>query len=119
MLSKQTGRIKRHHRVRKRVIGTPQRLRLVVYRSLKHTYAQVIDDLSATTMVSASTVSAESRSAAKNEGKVGAAKAVGKRLAELALAKGIKQVAFDRGGYQYHGRVKAVAEGAREGGLDF
>ena len=119
MLAKESGRLRRHRRVRKRVIGASDRLRLVVYRSLKHIYVQLINDLSAKTVLSVSTLDQEVRSKLKRGGTVEAAQFVGKRIAEMAQAKGIKQVVFDRGGYQYHGRVKAVAEGAREGGLDF
>jgi large subunit ribosomal protein L18 len=119
MLAKEQGRFRRHRRLRKRVIGTPERLRLSVRRSLKHIYAQVIDDLSAATVVSASTLDAGSKETRARGGTLGAAKAVGQRLAERAKAKGITSVVFDRGGYQYHGRVRAVAEGAREGGLNF
>lgn len=104
----------RRQRVRKKVIGTAERPRLSVRRSLKHIYAQVIDDGTGTTLAEASTVSA-----GVSGGGVAAAKEVGKALAERAKAKSIGRVAFDRGGRQYHGRVKALAEGAREGGLEF
>ncbi len=119
MLARELGRLRRHRRVRKRVAGTQDRLRFVVYRSCKHIYAQLVNDLSGMTLVSVSTLDKEIRSKVKVGGTVGAAQAVGKRIAELALAKGVKQVTFDRGGYQYHGRVKAIADAAREGGLDF
>ncbi len=99
--------------IRKRVFGTPERPRLTVYRSLKYTYAQIVDDLSGRTLVAASSI--------KNEkgGNVSAAQAVGKELAEKAKAAGISQVAFDRNGFRYHGRVKALADAAREAGLSF
>ena len=112
----------RHYRVRKRASGTPQRPRLAVYRSLKHIYAQVIDDLregGSVTLVSASTRDKDVAEKVKFGGNVDAAKAVGAVLAQRAAAKGIKQVAFDRGGFRYHGRVKALADAARENGLEF
>ncbi len=95
------------------------RARLSVFRSSKHIYAQVIDDLKGVTLAAASSVEKEVRGGAKTGANVDAAKAVGKRLAERALEKGVKDVVFDRGGYLYHGRVKALAEAAREGGLKF
>ncbi|MDD6483865.1 MAG: 50S ribosomal protein L18 [Clostridiales bacterium] len=110
------ARIRRHARVRKNISGTAQRPRLNVFRSAKHIYAQVIDDTKGVTLVSASSMDKGfSVSGANIEG----AKAVGKAVAEKALAAGIKTVVFDRGGYVYHGRVAALAEGAREGGLEF
>ena len=114
---KNQARIKRHYRVRKNISGTAERPRLDVFRSSKHIYAQIIDDVTGTTLVSASSLDK-----AFTEGYGGncdAAKAVGKLVAEKALEKGIKTVVFDRGGYIYHGRVAALAEGAREGGLEF
>jgi len=110
-----TPRQKRHNRVRARVMGTPERPRLNIFRSLNHIYAQVIDDISGHTLVAASTLDKGMDQAAKME----EAKAVGKLVAERAKAQGITKVVFDRGGYLYHGRVKALADGAREGGLDF
>lgn len=110
---------RRHLRVRKKVFGTPERPRLNVFRSLNHIYAQIIDDTTGRTLVSASSVEPEFKAKEKTGGNVKAAALVGRMIAERALAKGIKKVAFDRGGYLYHGRVKALAEGAREGGLDF
>jgi large subunit ribosomal protein L18 len=95
--------------------GTTERPRLNVYRSLNHIYAQVIDDQKGETLVSASTLQAK----AKTGGNVAAAKEIGKSIAELAVAKGIKRVVFDRGGFLYHGRVKALADAAREAGLEF
>ena len=104
-----------HTRIRRRLAGTPERPRLNIYRSLNHIYAQVIDDSKGVTLVSASTVAAKS----KTGGNVAAAKEIGKQIAERAKEKGINKVVFDRGGYLYHGRVKALADGAREGGLKF
>jgi large subunit ribosomal protein L18 len=104
-----------HARIREKLAGTAERPRLNVYRSLNHIYAQVIDDQKGETLVSASTVQLK----VKNGGNVAAAKEIGKSVAEKAAAKGIKQVVFDRGGYLYHGRVKALADGAREAGLEF
>jgi large subunit ribosomal protein L18 len=112
----------RHFRVRKRSSGTPGRPRLAVYRSLKHIYAQVINDMpegGSVTLVSASTRDKELREQVKSGGNVDAAKVVGAMLAKRAVAAGIKQVAFDRGGFRYHGRIKALADAARENGLEF
>jgi large subunit ribosomal protein L18 len=106
--------------IRKQVIGTPERPRLTIYRSAKHVYAQIIDDTSGKTLVSASTISKELREemkAVKSEMEV--CKLVGKYTAKRALEKKIQNVVYDRNGYLYHGRVKAVADGAREGGLKF
>lgn len=116
---KRLARQRRHARVRKRVRGTSERPRLSVFRSLKHMRAQVIDDTLGRTLVSASTLDAEVRPELDGKDKSGQAAAVGAALAERALAAGIKVVVFDRGGYQYHGRVKALAEAVREGGLEF
>ncbi len=115
------GRQRRRKSIRKKVSGEPGRPRLSVFRSLKHTYAQVIDDVGGVTLVSASTLSDDVRKELGNgdHTKTDASKAVGNILARLALEKGIKQVRFDRGGYLYHGRVQALAEAAREGGLEF
>jgi large subunit ribosomal protein L18 len=104
-----------HDRIRTKVQGTAQRPRLNVYRSLNHIYAQVIDDAQGVTLVSASTVASK----IKTGGNVAAAKEVGKLVAERAKEKGIKKVVFDRGGYLYHGRIKALADAAREAGLEF
>ncbi|MBX6352447.1 MAG: 50S ribosomal protein L18 [Thermoflavifilum sp.] len=109
----------RHLRVRKRVSGTPERPRLNVFRSNKHIYAQVIDDTTGRTLVSASTVDKELRGSVEHGGNVEAARKVGELVARRALEKGIKQVVFDRGGYLYHGRVAALADAAREAGLEF
>ena len=110
------ARLKRHQRVRKNISGTAERPRLNVFRSLNNIYAQIIDDVKGVTLVSASSLDKEFESYGGN---VAAAKAVGKAVAEKAVAAGIKSVVFDRGGYLYHGRVAALAEGAREGGLEF
>lgn len=117
---KKVRRKRRKLRVRKKIFGTPERPRLTVYRSLKHIYCQVINDEIGHTLVACSTLDKEVRSQLK-EGmkKVEQAKIVGRVLAEKALKLGIEKVAFDRNGYLYHGRVKALAEGAREGGLNF
>jgi large subunit ribosomal protein L18 len=108
-----------HRRIRRKVLGDSGRPRLCVYRSLNHIYAQVVDDLERKTLVSASTLDKEIRSSLPQAGNVAAAKAVGKMVAQRAIARGIESVVFDRGGYLYHGRVKALAEAAREGGLKF
>ena len=109
----------RHERVRKKISGTPTCPRLCVYRSNAHIYAQVIDDVAGNTLAAASTVEKEIASQISEMDKKGASKLVGKIVAERAMAKGIKEVVFDRGGYIYTGRVAQLAEGAREGGLDF
>ena len=108
-------RYRRHLRVRKKVEGTPDRPRLVVFRSLKHIYAQLIDDVAGATLASAST---SEKGLSGNGATVEAAKAVGPRLGERAKAAGIASVVFDRGGFKYHGRVAAVADGARDAGLE-
>lgn len=118
-LDKNADRRIRHARVRKKVSGTPSRPRLNVYRSLNHMYAQVIDDISGITLVSASTLDAEIKGQLADVDKKGAAALVGKKVAERALEKGIKQVVFDRGGYIYTGRVEQLATAAREAGLEF
>ncbi len=112
-------RQKRHGRVRKKVQGTGERPRLNVYRSLCNIYAQVIDDGNAVTLVSASTIDPEVKGKVKSGGNIDSAKAVGELVARRALEKGIKKVVFDRGGFQYHGRVQSLAEAAREAGLEF
>ena len=108
-------RIKRHARVRGKISGTPERPRLSVFRSEKNIYAQIIDDVAGNTLVAASSVEKDFGPGSNKE----AARKVGKLVAERAVAKGIEEVVFDRGGYIYHGRVKELAEGAREGGLKF
>jgi large subunit ribosomal protein L18 len=119
MKAKQEKRETRHLRVRKTVIGTSERPRLCVFRSLKHIYAQVIDDTEKRTLASASTAEPAFRAEAKTGGNVSAATTIGKMVAARAIEQGVKKVVFDRGGYLYHGRVKALADAARAGGLDF
>ena len=118
-ISRNSHRLRVHERVRQRVEGTTERPRLSVYRSLGHIYAQVIDDLSGKTLVSASSIDAETKKNLKGGGNIAAAKVIGKSIAERAKAKGVVKVVFDRGGYKYHGRVKALADAAREAGLQF
>jgi large subunit ribosomal protein L18 len=108
-----------HQRVRQRVEGTTERPRLCVYRSLGHIYAQVIDDRAGKTLVSASSVDKDTKKNLKGGGNIAAAKVIGKAIAERAKAAGVVKVVFDRGGYKYHGRVKALADAAREAGLQF
>ena len=110
---------KRHQRVRLKISGDAQWPRLAVYRSTKHIYAQVIDDVNQTTLVSASTLDEELKGKLNGTGNKEAAKAVGELVAKRAIEKGIKEVVFDRGGYIYHGRVKELADAAREAGLEF
>jgi large subunit ribosomal protein L18 len=117
--SKRLARRHRHARVRSRISGTGERPRLCVFRSLQHIYAQVIDDSRGHTLVAASTLDADVQAQVNGTDKKGQAALVGKVLAERALAAGINQVVFDRGGYLYHGRVEALAKAAREGGLEF
>jgi len=116
--SKNVTRRRVHERIRKKVLGTGERPRLNVYRSLNHIYVQVIDDLKGMTLASASSAEGKKESRTKG-GNLAAAKDVGKSIAERAKAKGINKVVFDRGGYIYHGRVKALADAAREAGLQF
>jgi large subunit ribosomal protein L18 len=118
-LSRETHRQRIHVRTRKNMAGTPQRPRLCVHRSSKHIRAQVIDDQQGLTLASASSLDKEVRSQIKGGGNIAASKVVGKVIAERARAKGVENVVFDRGGYQYHGRVQALAEAAREAGLKF
>ncbi|MCY0887415.1 MAG: 50S ribosomal protein L18 [Alicyclobacillaceae bacterium] len=113
------ARQRRHIRVRAKVSGTTQRPRLNVFRSNKHIYAQVIDDVTGVTLVSASSLDKELRDGQANGGTVEAAKKIGRLVAERAKAKGVTAVVFDRGGYLYHGRVQALADAAREAGLEF
>jgi len=113
------ARLKRKVRVRQKVRGTAERPRLCIYRSGKHMYAQIIDDVSNTTLVAASTTLKDVGGELKYTGNVAAAKAVGEVVAKKALEKNIKQVVFDRNGFLYHGRVKALADAAREAGLSF
>ncbi|RKD34128.1 50S ribosomal protein L18 [Thermohalobacter berrensis] len=115
--SKNKRRKKRHVRVRNKIFGTPQRPRLNVYRSLNNIYAQVIDDVAGKTLVAASSLDKEVKDNVSSTGNKEAAREVGKLIAKRALEKGIETVVFDRGGYIYHGRIKELAEGAREAGL--
>jgi large subunit ribosomal protein L18 len=116
---RQQARLKRKRRIRKKIHGTPQRPRLSVFRSARHTYAQIIDDSQGHTLTTASTVDSQVKDAPKFENKVATAKFVGKLIGERALDKGIKEVVFDRNGFLYHGRIKSLSEGAREAGLVF
>lgn len=117
--SRLQARRRRHARVRRKVVGTAERPRLSVFRSLQHIYAQVIDDASGHTLVSASTLDTKLRESIAELEVHEQAKAIGRAIAERAKAAGIEQVVFDRAGYVYHGRIKAVADGSREGGLIF
>ncbi|MDE3108407.1 MAG: 50S ribosomal protein L18 [Acidobacteriota bacterium] len=118
-LSREAHRRRIHVRMRKHIAGTAERPRLCIHRSTRHIRAQVIDDASARTIASASSLDKDVRSRIKGGGNIAASKVVGKIVAERARAKGIENVVFDRGGYQYHGRVQALAEAAREAGLKF
>lgn len=118
-LSRNEQRKKRHQRLRKKVVGMPNKPRLNVFRSLSHIYAQVIDDLKGETLVAASSLEDEVKSKSGDLTKTEQARLVGELVAERASEAGVKAVIFDRGGYKYHGRIKALAEGAREGGLEF
>lgn len=117
--SKNQSRQKRHFRVRNKVVGTTERPRLNVFRSLNHMYAQIIDDTTGVTLVSASTLDDSIKGKLKHCGNIAGSQAVGELVANRALEKGIKLVVFDRGGYIYHGRVKELAEAARKTGLEF
>jgi large subunit ribosomal protein L18 len=117
--SRSLARERRHARVRKQVFGNPERPRLNIFKSLTGIYAQIIDDMDGNTLVSASTVDKELREKVKGMKKSEQAKAIGQAIAERAKSKGISSVVFDRGGFRYTGRVKALADGAREGGLQF
>jgi large subunit ribosomal protein L18 len=114
--AKKVRQLRRRHHVRNRIVGTPERPRLSVFRSSKHIYAQLIDDLAGTTLAAVGTAA---KAAEAYGGNIKAATVVGRKIAEAAKAKGITKVAFDRGHYRYHGRVKALADAAREGGLQF
>ncbi|WP_308636574.1 50S ribosomal protein L18 [Paenibacillus silvisoli] len=116
---KNKARLKRHLRVRKKINGTTQRPRLSVFRSSKHIYAQLIDDVQGVTVASASTLDKEIAEQISNGGNIEAAKKIGEVIAVRAKAKGVDQVVFDRGGYLYHGRIQALADAAREAGLEF
>lgn len=117
--NKNKARLKRHLRVRRKITGTAERPRLNIFRSAKHMYVQVIDDTKGVTLASASTLDKEVREGIANGGNVEAAAKIGSLIAERAKAKGVSRVVFDRGGYLYHGRVQALAEAAREAGLEF
>jgi large subunit ribosomal protein L18 len=118
-LSREAHRQRIHLRMRKRIMGTTERPRLCVHRTTKHIRAQVIDDVTGKTIVAASSLDKEVRGIIKSGGNIAASKVVGKVVAERARAKGVEKVVFDRGGYQYHGRVQALADSAREAGLKF
>lgn len=117
--SKSVARQKRHTRIRKKISGDEHRLRLSVYRSLNHIYAQIIDDTAGKTLVSASSLDSSVRELKQHKGNIATAKEVGTLIAKRAIDKGVKKIVFDRSGYLYHGRVKALAESAREAGLEF
>ncbi len=119
MGSQLQGRARRKLRVRRKVSGTQERPRLSVFRSLSHIYAQVIDDVAGSTLAHCSTLAKDLKAQAEDSNKSDAAKLVGKTIAAQLKAKGITKIVFDRNGYLYHGRIKALAEGAREGGLEF
>ena len=116
---KNANRLQRHKRVRRKITGTTQRPRLCVFRSSNNIYAQIIDDANRVTLTAASSLDAEVKGAVNHGGNKEAAKMVGEMIAKRAIEKGITEVVFDRGGYLYHGRVKVLAEAAREGGLKF
>ncbi|MBL0714331.1 MAG: 50S ribosomal protein L18 [Desulfosarcina sp.] len=116
---KKVARLKRQKRIRKTTKGTTQRPRLCIFRSARHIYAQVIDDTRRQTLVSASSMESDVRQRSDFDNKVALATYIGKLIGERALEKGVKQVVFDRNGFLYHGRIKAVSEGARKSGLDF
>lgn len=118
-LTRKESTHRRHNRIRRRVTGTPERPRLAIFRSNQHIYAQVIDDTRQHTLAAASTVEPELKPTLSSGGTCEASVQIGKLIAERAIAQGIQQVVFDRGGNLYHGRVKALADAAREGGLDF
>jgi large subunit ribosomal protein L18 len=117
--NREAMRLRRHRRVRKDIGGSAERPRLNVYRSLSQIYAQVIDDRAGRTVASASSLEADVRTSLKGKNKTDQARFIGRLVAERALAKGVKQVVFDRGGYRYHGRVRALADAARQAGLEF
>lgn len=116
---KKNPRKRRHLRVRKKVTGAPAKPRLNVFKSAKHIYAQIIDDFSGNTLISASSIDRELKGKLNGGGNIESAKVVGALVAKRAVDKGVKKVVFDRGGYLYHGRLKALADAAREGGLEF
>lgn len=114
-----SGRLKRKERVRKKIVGTPERPRLCVFRSSSHIYAQVINDQEGKTLAEASTVSPDLKGEIRHGGNIASAQKVGELVAKKVLAKNVKKVVFDRGGYLYHGRIKALADAARSAGLEF
>lgn len=116
---KNQARLKRHLRVRKKIQGTTERPRLSIFRSSKHMYAQIIDDIKGVTIASASTLDSELKDGIENGGNAEAARKVGELVAKRAKANGVEKIVFDRGGYLYHGRVQALADAAREAGLQF
>lgn len=118
-LDRKSARVRRHRRVRKKTFGIPERPRLSVYKSVSHIYAQIIDDQNGVTLASASTLSADVRGKAAGKNNMETATLVGTEIGKRAIDKDIKKVVFDRGGYLYHGKIKALAEAAREAGLDF
>lgn len=118
-VDKKKARIKRHNRVKKNVHGTSERPRLSVFKSSNHIYAQIVDDILCTTLLTVSTLSPDVREKAKNSGNIESAKLVGEAIGKKALDSNISKVVFDRGGYPYHGRIKALADAAREAGLTF
>ncbi|MGI6204903.1 MAG: 50S ribosomal protein L18 [Anaerovoracaceae bacterium] len=117
--SRNDMRVKRHKRARRYLVGTPEKPRLCVFRSNKNIYAQIIDDVSGRTLAQASSIDRELKGQIENGGNKEGARAVGEKLGERALAAGIKEVTFDRAGFVYHGRVRELADGAREAGLKF
>ena len=119
MIVKEEARQRRHKRLRKKVSGSVERPRLCVYKSLNHIYAQIIDDTKGHTLIAASTLDKELRNESGHKGNTSMAKRVGLLIASRAVPLGVKKIVFDRGGYKYHGRMKALADGAREGGLEF
>ena len=118
-ITSRDARVRRHNRVRLSISGTTEQPRLSVFRSLNHIYAQVIDDSAGTTLASASTIIADIKDKTDGKNKIEQAKMVGSQVAKEAIGKGVKKVVFDRGGYRYHGRIKALAEAARQAGLKF
>ncbi len=116
---KRLNRLKRHQRIRRNLTGTPERPRLVVFRSLNNIYGQIIDDISGKTIVSASSNDKDLRDGVKGKSKVEVSAIVGEAIAKKAIEKGIKKIVFDRAGYKYHGRVKSFAESCRKAGLEF
>jgi large subunit ribosomal protein L18 len=117
--SRREARERRHRRIRKKVLGTPERLRLTVFRSLNHIYVQVIDDLKGQTIATASSLDKELKDMKHHKGNVKTAKLVGELIAKRSIEKGVRKVVFDKGGYIYHGTIKALAEASREAGLEF